>query len=329
VSGVRMRPRLSRSQEKHRRALCIAALSSALALTLPAVAGADPASVDPTNADPVVESEAAAREFVRRGEFAAAAKAWAQVARESEDPSTRAVAAFRGSQSWLSAYEVDADPAFLCAARALFQEIAVDAELNSALRDDAQARSLEVDTMLVEHGISSTCADTADDESLAEASVETPEEREPLLAIAPRSSASTAGEHARKDMLSARKPKLKPKLKLVGGVSLGIGASMLGVMSYGLIVDQRSGSALRDLQAKKDVSELTAADWSAIKMIGDKGLQGSQIAVVFGISGVFAVVTGTALLLAGRHQQRHHTLARSLGVGVGEGQTTLTLRGQF
>ena len=264
-----------------------------------------------------------------REALSAAAQTWDELAAASPDPDARSVTAYRGYLSHLRAYEADGDVVQLCSARSLIAGLAGDDEAELLAREDASRRLAEVDaTLMKDRGDASACepgGEAADEAAGTGVEVGVPGA----------------------DLLPARTSKLRPlpqpslegdagthgaltrRLRIAGAVGVGVGAALLGAMTYGLVVDARGGSELTELQPKADAGTLTAADWRRIDEINEEGRAGAQLAKVTAVAGGIAVVTGAALLIAGQRLERRRRSAVALTPGLGLGHASLTLRGRF
>lgn len=252
-----------------------------------------------------------------------AAEETALRASSSDDPQDRALAAFHGYQLWLRAYAVDGSPSHLCAARGLLTDLLADDAVDIAIRDDAEARVTELDQMLSELGELSCDLE----EAQAQEPAAQPSEAGILLpARAPRTNAATDSPPQSVDGPSPS-PRAR-RLRIVGGVSLGLGASLLAAMTYGIVVDARTAAQLQEYALKKDAGDFSEADWSKSQQLGETGRAGARLAAFAGIGGSVAIVSGAVLLLAGRQEnRRRHALALSPALGAGHAQ--IILRGRF
>jgi len=306
--------------------------------------GASAGGVDERRGDDAA-AEAEARELSRLGEFVAASRAWAAIAASSEDPQTRAVAAFRGYQASVSAYEAEGDVASLCVARGLVSGLAADAEVDLPIREDAERRLAEIEGLLSDGELAGTCEveplpQPPADPSPLEADppvgpallpVRTPS-AEPPGRGAGASSATGDFDDVRDPSASSEQVR---RFRVAGVFTVTAGAALLGAMTYGLVVDARAAADLREYQSKAEQGALSAADWWRIEGLRSEGRSATQLATATGIVGGVALVSGVALLLAGRRLDRRGrgVFASSptprVGFGVGKGNASLMLRGRF
>jgi len=280
-------------------------------------------------------------EHVAAGEAATASAA----AGEIYDPQVRVLKFFRGYLSWLSAYELDGDPSHLCSAHDLLQRVLDEDKIDVRVRADAQVRLTELDTLLSERHASTICGPIAEagvDQAPSASSTGVPpspaelasrhddDARDtagsPLVAVT-RSPAPTGALHHDDARSSAPAP--VQRLRIAAGLSLGVGASLLGVMTYGLVVDARAAALIREYGQQKDAGELTATEWAQSQRIGEDGRAGARLATMAGIGGGVGLISGAALLLLARKHARDDKRTLSLLPTVGGGQAHLTLRGRF
>jgi len=267
--------------------------------------------------------------------FIAAGEAAAERAPLMADPQARALDRFRGYQSWMDAYDLDGDPSRLCAARALLFGIVRDEEVDPQVRSDAAGLLADLEIMLPTPG----CEATA---------------RVPLLGDTDSPEAERSGvSHVAKEVGPAigvdsppvaegRKLGIAPaigvdsppvvagrKLGIAGGVTLGVGVTLLGAMTYGLVVDSRAAEEIRGFTRQKEAGTLTIEDWTRSQTVVDRGRAGAQLATLAGISGGLSVVTGAVLLIVGRRRTRQQNNSLALTPSAGAGQAHITLRGRF
>ena len=332
----------------------ILSLFSLIWMTTPSVVSASA----PTTAD---TDARLLGEHIAEGEAATAAVASGSL----EEPQARVLTAFRGYLSWLSAYEIDGDPSRLCSARDLLVSVFDDNEdIDARVRTDAETRLAELDALLSERHASTTCALDADAKDVPsdrsptvgprptqetshhadDAPTVTRTPTEDLLADDSRGSARVASAaaatvtraHAPTEDLLAdddpRPPVTAPvqRLRIAGGLSLGLGTSLLGVVTYGLLVDARAAAQIREIRLK-EAGELTTSEWARSQKIGETGQAGARLATIAGIGSGVSLVTGAALLLfARRHKHaRDDKPTLSFHPTASAGQAHLTLRGRF
>jgi len=326
-SGARMRP--STTTCRHGTILGVLTL---MWIAAPSVAVA----TSPTGTD--------ARQLA---EHVAAGEAASAAAGEIDDPQVRVLKFFRGYLSWLSAYELDGDPSHLCSAHDLIQRVLDEDEIDVRVRADAQVRLTELETLLSERHASTTCGPGAGEEAGVDqapsaSSTGTPPSPAELASRHDDDARDTAGNPPVAVTRSpaptgallhddARSPAPAPvqRLRIAAGLSLGVGASLLGVMTYGLVVDARAAALIREYGQQKDAGELTATEWAQSQRVGEDGRAGARLATMAGIGGGVGLISGAALLLLARKHARDDKRTLSLLPTVGGGQAHLTLRGRF
>ena len=329
LSGARMRAKTTTGRRS-----TILSLFSLMWMTIPSVVSASA----PTTADTDARLLA---EHIAEGEAATAAAAPGSL----EDPQVRVLAAFRGYLSWLSAYEIDGDPNSLCSARDLLQSVLDDESIDARVRTDTEARLAEIDALLSERHPSTVCAPDADvedapsDSSLTELFVPHLAQEAGRHVDDPRDSARVTPATITRSLAPTeellrddpRPPVTAPvqRLRIVGGLGLGLGASLVGVAIYGLVVDARAAAKIGEYGRQKEAGELTASEWAQSQKIGETGRAGARLATIAGIGGGVSLVTGAALLLFARKHARDDKPALSLHPTAGAGQAHLTLRGRF
>lgn len=90
-------------------------------------------------------------------------------------------------------------------------------------------------------------------------------------------------------------------LKITGGVTLGLGAALLGVMAYGIASEARQRSGVAAIKGRSPDCPFTAADLDALQTHREDALIGRRIAIGTGIAaGVTAALGTTFLVLAQR-----------------------------
>lgn len=278
------------------------------------VLAASPAQASAPDEQPRAQAE----ELARDGNLAEAAALWARLAREADDPSERAVAAFRGYQLWIRAHAHEGDREHLVAARSLLAELVVADGTPTEIVAEAEERISELNAALsstpdVERAL------VEDEDATSEASdTGRPRSTADLLPVG--TSALTPD-----DSPTVPTDGVRP-LRIAGAVSLGLGASLLGVMSYGLIIDGRAAEAILAYDAKQEAGTLTSSDWARIDDLAEDGRMGSKLAIASGVSGGVALLTGAALLLTAR--RRHHK-ALALSPIATRNVAGLTLTGRF
>ena len=86
------------------------------------------------------------------------------------------------------------------------------------------------------------------------------------------------------------------ELRIAGGVSLGIGAALLGVMAYGIAAEQRHGRASRTIDDAIDGRAITPAEHAELTAHLDRARASRRIALATGLPSAALSVLGVALL---------------------------------
>jgi len=255
-------------------------------------------------------------------EFVEAGEAAAERAPLMADPQARALELFRGYQSWMDAYDMDGDPSRLCSASMLLLSIVRDEEIDSQVRSDAAGLLADLEVMLPTPG----CETKARVPLIGDADSPKPEP-EPE----PERSGVTRVAKAITPAISVDSPPVVAgrQLGIAGGITLGVGASLLGAMTYGLVVDSRAAEEIRGFTRQKEAGTLTAEDWARSQTVVDRGRAGAQLATLAGISGGLSVVTGAVLLFVGRRRTRRQNNSLAVTPSAGAGQAHIMLRGRF
>ncbi len=90
-------------------------------------------------------------------------------------------------------------------------------------------------------------------------------------------------------------------LKIAGGITLGLGAALLGVMAYGIAAEARQHAGVAAIKEKSPACPLTEAQLEDLQSYRENALVGRRIAIGTGIAvGVTAVLGTTLLVLAQR-----------------------------
>ena len=232
-------------------------------------------------------------------DFAGAIELWTQaydlLPDAPEYTSQRSVLAYQIGQACTEAYAIDPKIAYLRKADKLFSGYlkSVDPQDTETIAD-LEARLTDIRAKIAD-------AERLDAERL---------ERERQEAEAKRAAAEAAKqpdpaiERARQAELAARRKaaerdaKKARTLTIAGGVTLGVGASMLAVMAAGLArgakIDDQGDTAAA--MPSPDVGELQG--------LLDKGLVANRLAIAGGILGGVLTVTGAALVATGVVRQR-------------------------
>jgi len=93
------------------------------------------------------------------------------------------------------------------------------------------------------------------------------------------------------------------ELRIAGGVSLGIGAALLGVMAYGIAAEQRHGRASRTIDDAIDGRAITPAEHAELTAHLDRARASRRLALATGLPSAALSVLGVALL-APHHRTR-------------------------
>jgi hypothetical protein len=90
-------------------------------------------------------------------------------------------------------------------------------------------------------------------------------------------------------------------LRIAGGVTLGLTATLLGVMAYGIFADSRARRSFLEIRDNASDCSITSEDLSQLQDLRGDALTGRRIAIGTGIAaGVTAALGGTLLGLARR-----------------------------
>lgn len=114
-------------------------------------------------------------------------------------------------------------------------------------------------------------------------------------------------------------------LRIAGGITLGLGAALLGVMTYAIVDERRHLSDARAIESQIGQSPISRAQYTALTDHRDRARTDVALAVGTGVSAALVTGMGVALLaLAGKRAPKRLALAPwwlSSGTGV-----SLTLR---
>lgn len=94
------------------------------------------------------------------------------------------------------------------------------------------------------------------------------------------------------------------QLRIAGGVSLGIGAALLGVMTYGIVREQREAAAGRDIDAAIVGRPIVPAEWAALQDHRDQARFSKSLAIGTGISSAVFSLFSVALLVTANNKAR-------------------------
>ncbi|MEZ4454639.1 MAG: hypothetical protein R3B09_34625 [Nannocystaceae bacterium] len=246
--------------------------------------------------------------------FAAAAELWEELIGTATTPDEREVAAFRAQQARRIVAASTGDTGHLCRARSIVARFLARADLEEDSRRDFEGFAEEIGRALVDLG--ERCEPRPEPTPpVAEASTQGELGPEPPPAVAP---------------ISADRSKSSGKaLAISGGVLVGAGAALVGLMTYGITVDNRAAGELLPYVSKNEATGLTmdeAADAAAIKHRGDVG---SQLAIAAGVSGGAAIVAGVTLLVVKAVRDRGRRSGVALHPTLDPRSAGVVLRGSF
>jgi len=94
------------------------------------------------------------------------------------------------------------------------------------------------------------------------------------------------------------------QLKIAGGVTLGLSAVLLGVMTYGLATEASQRARVADINDKPADCPLTLAEYSDLQTAREHALAGRRIAIGTGIAAGVTAALGTTLLVLARRSAR-------------------------
>lgn len=94
------------------------------------------------------------------------------------------------------------------------------------------------------------------------------------------------------------------QLKIAGGVTLGLGAVLLGVMTYGLTTEASQRARVADINDAPADCPLTLAEYNDLQTARERGLAGRRIAIGTGIAAGVTAALGTTLLVLAHRSTR-------------------------
>jgi len=98
-------------------------------------------------------------------------------------------------------------------------------------------------------------------------------------------------------------------LKIAGGITLGLGAALLGVMAYGIATEVQQRAGVATIKGNSPDCPLTAAEYNDLQTYHEDALAGRRIAVVTGIAAGVTAALGTTLLVLARRSTRMQRLS--------------------
>jgi len=94
------------------------------------------------------------------------------------------------------------------------------------------------------------------------------------------------------------------QLKIAGGVTLGLTAVLLGVMTYGLATEASQRARVADINDKPADCPLTLAEYNDLQTSREHALAGRRIAIGTGIAAGVTAALGTTLLVLAHRSAR-------------------------
>jgi len=94
------------------------------------------------------------------------------------------------------------------------------------------------------------------------------------------------------------------QLKIAGGVTLGLSAVLLGVMTYGLATEASQRARVADINDKPADCPLTLAEYNDLQTSREHALAGRRIAIGTGVAAGVTAALGTTLLVLARRSAR-------------------------
>ncbi len=120
---------------------------------------------------------------------------------------------------------------------------------------------------------------------------------EPLVP-APSTSPAAAAEPPADDAIPPR------QLKIAGGVTLGLSAVLLGVMTYGIATEASQRARVADINDKPADCPLTLAEFNDLQNSREQALAGRRIAIGTGVAAGVTAALGTTLLVLAHRSAR-------------------------
>jgi hypothetical protein len=94
------------------------------------------------------------------------------------------------------------------------------------------------------------------------------------------------------------------QLKIAGGVTLGLSAVLLGVMTYGIATEASQRARVADINDKPADCPLTLAEYNDLQTSREHALAGRRIAIGTGVAAGVTAALGTTLLVLARRSAR-------------------------
>ena len=93
-------------------------------------------------------------------------------------------------------------------------------------------------------------------------------------------------------------------LKIAGGITLGLGAALLGVMTYGIATEARQRTGVAAIRERSPDCPLTEADYNNLQNYRENALTGRRVAIGTGIAAGVMTALGTTLLVLAQRSAR-------------------------
>ncbi len=114
-------------------------------------------------------------------------------------------------------------------------------------------------------------------------------------------------------------------LRIAGGISLGLGAALLGVMTYAIVDERRHLGAARTLEDQIGTNPISRPQYAALEAHRDRARTDVALAVGTGISAAITTGLGVALLVLARKRSPKRVALAPMWLSSGTG-VSLTLR---
>jgi hypothetical protein len=125
------------------------------------------------------------------------------------------------------------------------------------------------------------------------------------VATPPASAPTTAPPAAPSVPTPKSNDEIPPRhLKIAGGITLGLSAALLGVMTYGLATEASQRGRVAAINDKPADCPLTLAEVEALQDYRREALSGRQLAIGTGIAAGVTAALGTTLLVLARRSAR-------------------------
>jgi len=277
---------------------------------------------------PAVEAEAIAKRLETEGALVPAAEAWEIVLEQAADADTRGHAAFRAQKAYREAARTEGQQELLCEAQRIVIENLGRGDLEDDERHDFVGFREEIAVAL---SASNTTCGVAPVVPLlkvdaGEQGTSNPEpERLDTVRASPPSRSATAPTSASEERSRSQ---VAPK-KIAGGVLLGAGAALLGVATYGIIVDHRAADAIVAFAPKNNTVGLTESEIAELRAEADRARLGSRLAIGAGVSAGAALITGVVLLALPPTRHPKERRAVALQPSLSPQHAGVGLRGSF